>query len=812
MLARFLVFIFFPICCLAGYFSMHIFRSLPDTEGERYISGISDSVEIVRDQYGMVNISAKTDNDVFFALGFAHAQDRFWQMEVQRRIAQGRLSELFGKQSVESDILFRTLDLYEAGSKSLDGLTPDAKKSLESYALGVNAWLGSKSVLPPEFIFFDIKPEVWKVEDSLATIKLFALTLSGTYLKDMSRFIVKNMVSAPEYEALFGTEVNAKLVNNNESLLSETGIEKFLLAQHKLQSDLSLGGEGVGSNAWVVSGKHGNNSYSLLCNDPHLRLQIPGNWYAARLKGEKINSVGMTLVGLPVVILGRNEDIAWAATNMMTDNQDLFFEQINTDDKNKYKLDGEWKSFDLRKEVINIKADFPSSLRKPLKPIELTVRTTDRGPIISDLYKDFDQPISLSWTALSEDDYSYNSFYELNFANSWESYKKALRQLVAPNLNMLYADRKGNIGYLGAGRIPLRKNGNGTLPVPAWIEGSGWDGFVPPEEWPEIYNPAEGFIVSANDNILPAGYPYYVTSDWSSPYRAKRIRQLLKDKIESTQSKLTFQDMADIQADTISLPAKDLLPFLLTTSTEDKRLQRVINILKNWDGDMSVESTAATIFHHWAKNLRTDVFMDNFDLTWSEKGKRQFIGLLIDKMPINNMLASLNTDGDIWCDDTSTSISEDCQDILVKSLTRTVRELTKLQGHEFSDWAWGDVHKTAYRHTPFSEIKLFDLFFERNISNGGSFDTVNVSGAKYYKSIGYRQGFGAALRQNIAIKQDSVTHHYMLPTGQSGNVLSKNYDDMIKSFNSIEFISVDQVTNEKRRLTLLPTKRRSVGG
>jgi penicillin amidase len=426
--------------------------------------------------------------------------------------------------------------------------------------------------------------------------------------------------------------------------------------------------------------------------------------------------------------------------------------------------------------------------------------------VISDIYQVFNHPVSLRWTALTPKDTTYEGFFKLNYAADWPSFKSALSHQVAPGMNMLYADRQGNIGYLGAGKIPIRQQGRGDLPVPGWREDYRWTGFVPPAQWPQSFNPEQGYIVNANNKAVADDYPYFVSQDWAPPARAARISQLLTEKMAQPGYLLTTDDMADIQADTVSLAARQLLPQLVTLAPNTAQQEQAIELLSQWDGDMHRDSQAASLYLVWSRFLRRALFADELTGQWGEQQKSGFLRSVSAAVTERKMVEVLQSVDGRWCDNINTDGVENCAMVLSSSLDNALEQLGKINGNDIDDWQWGAVNSTAYEHQPFSNIKVLDTLFERKFSNGGAANTVNVSGSGYSPSEGYLQVFGAGFRQIIGLSEQHTRHLLMNSTGQSGNVLSDNYDDMIVPFRDVEFISMDELSlslSDKRQ-TLLP--------
>lgn len=791
-----------PLLVAGIWFLASVDASLPSEGSLRLTEGVSTSTTIERDAGGVAHIRSGSDADAFFAVGYAHAQDRLWQLELQRRIGRGRLSEVFGKESVDSDVWFRTLGLYESTKTAWPLLSPQAQLSLTAYTAGINAWLSEGHPLPIEFRTFGVVPEPWTQRDSLAWAKVFALNLGGNFRREVSRYAVSDVLTPTQLSAFFPaypadgpTTLAAKDTHLPENL---TALSAF---QQKLERELGLAALHTGSNAWAVSGRHTDDGSALLANDPHLSLQIPSLWYAISIDAPTLKVSGASLVGLPLVIFGRNDRIAWGGTNMMADAQDLFLERPDPDGRH-YEAGTELRPFSIRNETIHVRADFPGQFRKPYAPVLLRVRTSHHGPVISDRLGVFNQPVSLRWTALDADDTSYEAFFRMNHARDWDSFKAALSHHVAPAMNLVYADRDGNIGYLGAGRIPIRRRGEGTLPSPGWDTSYGWSGYVHPSEWPQVFNPPSGYIVNANNKIVGADYPHFISHDWASPARARRIEQLLGERIDARQP-LRIVDMQRIQADTVDLEAADLLPQLRARSPAGERGARAAVYLKNWNGDMRADSQAAAIFHAWMRHFRLALFNDDDNARWDEQPQQELLASLQRNVSLDFLHSQLEADNSPWCDDQATARQENCDAMLVASQKAALLELYKLKGDwSMESWQWGQIQSTFYAHAPFSRWAPLARLFERRIGNGGSQNTINVADSEFAGSEGYLQSFGAGFRQIISLSPGGITHYYMGSTGQSGNVASRHYDDMVVPFRDVHYRSMDSTFDRPDSSTL----------
>ena len=801
LLSRFLLFVALPVSAALIACFLHLRGSLPVGGGQVFKAGVSQPVELTRDENGVAVVNARTDRDAFFAIGFAHAQDRMWQLEVERRTAAGRLSEVFGRDTVPQDAWMRALGLYEAAEQSWSRLSPEARASLTAYAAGVNAWLAQDPVLPPEFIALGVRPEPWREVDSLAWSKVFALNLGNNMWDETSNMIASQYLSREQMVDLLGFSQGDLPAAAPGGLMSEKAAAGLLSFREGLEGGLKIGGRYVGSNAWVVSGRLMQGGQAAMANDPHLGVQIPSPWYVARLKGDRLNVSGMTLVGLPVVIFGRNGDIAWGGTSMMADVQDLYVEQPNPADPSQYKRGDGWAGFQVRSEAIDVRAEFPASLRARVEPVRIQFRRTLDGPVISDIIGAYDQPVALRWTALDPDDASYESFLRVNYARDWETFKDSFRTYVAPALNMLYADKSNNIGSLGVGRIPVRAKGEGRLPVPAWANEYRWTGYVPFEDWPQRFNPEEGYIVSANNSPVGPDYPHFISADWAPPHRARRIEQLLQEKV-SRGEPIPLDHFGRMQGDTVDLSVRGLLDYLKRVSPSGPEQKQALGYLQNWDGSMSLESQGAAIFFVWARHLRGEVFSTALKGSWNKQRQSAELERVVSATSYDQLLHALTGQASAWCGAAGGS----CAPLLSRSLDRTIDELKKLRGSGMDSWRWGDIHHTLYAHMPFSEVTWLDSVFERKVPSGGSPDTINVANAVYRRATGYDQTFSAGFRQIIQVGGDSARHMYMNSTGQSGNVLSPHYDDMVKPFRDVQYRLLDSgaATGNRPGLTITP--------
>jgi penicillin G amidase len=780
ILKRFALFVFLPLLVMLVWLYVHGRQGLPPSMQTVQVPG-GGSVRIVRDERGVPHLYADRDEDIYFAMGYVQAQDRLWQMELQRRLATGRLSEIFGKDLLMQDSWMRTLGLRSSAQSVHAALSEPARQSLEAYARGVNAWLREGHPLPLEFGLFRVRPEPWSAIDSLSWGKVFSLSLSGNLDQEIGKSMAARYLHPLQVKSFFPGESEPTMDEGERA--SHASLASLGTLSNDLHLDWNIGGREVGSNGWVVAGRHTADGGALLANDPHLGLQMPSPWYPVVQHGAQLHAQGMSLVGLPPVIFGQNGQIAWGGTAMHADVQDLVVQHFDPKDPDRYLVDGKWLPVERRIEEISVASEFPSFLHPALKPVRIEVRSTRDGPIVSDLRaKAIGQPLALRWTALQAGDRSYESMYAVSYAKDWETFKATYRHYVTPALNMLYADRDGNIGYLGIGAIPIRRKGDGSLPVPGWNADFAWQGQIPFDAMPSRYNPPEGYIASANERPIDDSYPYFISNDWAPPARAQRIRELLKQAIASGR-RLKLEDMQAIQTDERSLSAARLVPVLIAIEPANEDERKALELLKGWSGDMSASSAGAALFNVWMRHLSAQLFGGALGDDWVRHDEMRFVRGVLDMATVDQIERALTDPQAPWCKpQASESSDRSCRGVLRASLGQALAELQRRIGKDEADWRWGDIHHALYAHQPFSNIRGLSGLFERRVDSGGGPDTINVSGFSVDGTNGYIGHFGASSRQVIALGRQGVQHRYMNSTGQSGNWMSAHYADMVEPF------------------------------
>ena len=748
-----------------GYYLLR--RPWPTTQGRLEVAGLSAPVEIYRDRWGVPHIYAQTAEDLFFAQGYVHAQDRLWQMDFQRRTGHGRLSEVLGDATLDIDRFLRTIGTSRAAQADVERLDPESRRYLEAYARGVTAYIEShRDRLPIEFRLLGYTPEPWRPVDTLVWAKMMAWDLGTNWELELLRARIVAQLGAEALEGLFVPyPPDAPLIVPPEVGAYQGLGEPSLAALHRASAWLGLGDDGFGSNSWVVAGDRTATGAPLLANDPHLGIQMPSIWYEIGLHGGGFDVVGASLPGAPGVILGHNDRIAWGFTNLGADVQDLYIERLNPEDPYQVEYNGQWEDVQVIREEIPVKGRPPEVLE---------VRVTRHGPLINDVVEGLEQPLAFRWTAISEPSEVWRAILNLNRARNWEEFRDALRYFTVPGQNIIYADVEGNIGYQATGLIPIRAQGDGRVPVPGWTDAYEWVRFILYEEMPFSFNPASGQIVTANNRVVGDEYPYLLTHDWTAPYRAQRIIDLLADR-----KGLTIQDFQAIQADVYSIPAARLVPYILNAARpqgflEEEALER----LKAWDYRMDADSPAASIFEVVYREIVRELFGD-------ELGE-ELLSDYLEHSSVHHLAVErlIDRPDDPWWDDTRTPQRETRDEILDRAFRRGVDWLGSQLGDMTSVWLWGRIHGATFDH-PLGAVRPLDLLFNRGpVPARGSGVTVNAAGFNYAK--GFAVSSLASYRQiiDLADLRNSISMH---TTGQSGHPFHPHYADLIPMWQGVDY-------------------------
>ncbi len=787
--------------------------SLPQLEGAIQVAGLSAPVEVLRDARGVPHLRASSLRDLFFAQGYVTAQDRLWQMDLSRRLAEGELSEVFGERTLRFDIENRTLGFRQVSQRALAELSPEARAPVTAYANGVNAFIAShRDRLPLEFHLLNYQPRPWSEIDSLGVALNLVKTLNTTWRTDLMRERIRAKLGSelsadlfPDHSPLdepVAEVVATKPAKKKAPLLSGGGGQGVVDGTQRGQPSppplLQQAGEsseidptlaalassadsetGLGSNNWVVSGAHTQSGKPLLANDPHLDHSVPSVWYMVHLKAPGLSVIGVSLPGLPLVIIGHNEKIAWGMTNTGPDVQDLYAESFDSGAPNRYLHNGTWVDAEVRDEVVKVRGK---------RDYRFTVKVTRHGPIVA---HPGGRDLALRWTALEPHALSalLNAVSKIGLAQNWEMFTAALRDFAGPMQNFVYGDLDGNIGYYAAAWVPIRKQGNGAVPVPGSTDDYDWTGYIPFEELPHSYNPSSGMIATANGRVVPDDYPYFITSRWDAPFRTARIFQLLR-----AGKAFTVDDMLGIQSDIVTLEDRWLAGLVVQGAfhhpPQDPDAQYAISLLMHWDGQARMDSAATLVCEVTRQALLARILKPKLG------GDLSVYHWPMSTTFLENVLANNWTR---WLPPGDSSFAE----TLERSLEEGVKQIPNLVGSRSHDaWKWGNTIPLTFYHPLGQGFPLLGRLLDVGpFPQAGTATTV--------KATTTRHGPSMRMVVDLSTFEHSVQN---ITLGESGQVFSPYYQDQFDAwYNGRSFpmsfsdAAVEQATVHK--LVLEPEKK-----
>jgi len=708
-------------------------KAFPPVSGSEKVKGIQDEVEILWDKWGIPHIYANSVDDAYFAQGYIHASHRLWQLEFFRRVTSGRLSEIVGETTIDRDKHYRIIGLYRIAKKCVENLRKDPNnetlQGLNSYVKGVNVGIKKAIENPPiEFAILNIKPQKWSLEDSFRIMSLIEWGLgSWSYPLELLR---EHLV----------IELGAKMADKIIPLYSGTKVEKA-----------------KGSNGWVVSPHKSESGAVLFANDPHLPLTLPAIWILMHLSCPGLNTIGSSFPGVPSVVLGHNENIAWGATTVTSDNVDLFKLEINPENDNQYKYNGKWIDF----EVI----DEPIRIQDNVEPIDFKVKLSKFGPVVeyielqTNVHKiNLPGKYALCWTSYRVNlEETIEGFRMINIASNWSEFREALSKLTITPQNFIYGDIDGNIGHQHGGKLPLRKYGDGATVTPGTDEKFNWSGLVPFEKMFSIYNPEHGFVYTANYNEDKAPNGVLIAQDRAKPYRQKRIKNLLQSK-----EIFSIQDFKNFQLDYFTEEAPEFLPTMLKyvkVKAHTEVQKELISLLENWDYFLTKNSVAGTIYKIWCQETLKAILVPLI-------GKELFeIHLTSNPFELERLFKLYDEKVD------------ELEQTLFTAFEKTIDFLTVKFSSDFTKWKWGNLHKVVLTH-PFSQaneeakmlnIGPFKIGGDGNTLNNGYYDPIN----------NYEVIAGPSYRQ-IHDLSDWDKSIGVIPGGQLGLPFHKHYNDLMK--------------------------------
>lgn len=741
--------------------------SVPALDGRLAgLPGLARHAAITRDSRGVLYITAETPADASFALGFAHAQDRLWQMEMTRRIGSGRLAELVGDGGLSIDRMIRTLGLHRLAEANLERLSPEARAHVEAYSAGVNAYLSTRTgALPPEFVVLGHAPEPWRPADSLVWGRLMSLQLAGNWFGEILRArMLKAGLSPADLDTLWaedGPERRAAAAWDGEAI-ALLGRQRLDALGAALPDEL---GPRLASNVWILDGSRTPTGRPVLAGDPHLGLSDPNVWTLARIDAPGYQRVGAFVPGVPFLVIGHNGRVAWSMTTTHSDTQDLFVEKLAPGDPGRYLTPDGTAAFETRVEAI----------RAGDRTIEHIVRTTRHGPVVSDAMESAADAaaegtvLALASPVLRADDDTAEALFRMGAATDADGFVAALQGFHSPQQNVAFADAGGRIGMLSAGRVPMRGSGDGFLPSAGWTGDDDWLGWLPFDGLPQVRDPGDGVIVNANDRVWPRDHDRHFGREADARFRAQRIRERLMDADGSLDA------MAAIQLDTVSGFARALVPHLLSGAeghTPDAASRKALALLAAWDGDMAMNRPEPVIFAAWISVLHDRLLADDLGPLLGSYRRIRFETL--SRILIGEPATAGRLGEQRWCDDRRTPAAETCRDLVAGALSEALADMTRRFGADVGGWRWGEAHQAVFEHRVWGRVPVVgDLLVRRTPTGGGDY-TVNRGSWATGDDPAFRHSHGASLRVVYDLA-DLDRSRFVAALGPSGNPFSPFY-------------------------------------
>jgi penicillin amidase len=763
------------LAVLAGFFAMAmVYVSLPDASEEASIPGLSAPVAITLDGDGIPRIAAQSERDAAMALGWLHARDRMFQMDAMRRGGEGRLAEIAGSSALRLDRFTRTLGLAARARADLDSLSPEALDLLQAYADGVNARIAARGMMSaPEFLVLG-EPEPWKPEHSLLWGRVMGLWLSGAWRRDVERARVARMMDEERLPMLWPEDRSRGRLDLALDLPPE-GLRRILAHVPAFGEDAPL--PDSASNAWAVTGARSASGAPLLATDPHLGFQAPILWYLARIElpGGRFRA-GATAPGVPAVVIGRNERLAWGFTTTHSDTQDVFVERLVDEDS--YQTPDGPQPFMVREELIEVRGRHDGE--------RLVVRETRNGPVISDVEPQSGLPhdlvLSVAMANLAPGDTSADGLLALNRATTLEEARAAAARLTSPPQNLMVAEASGRIAQYLVGRTPIRQGGDGTMPVPGWDGEGDWIGFVPFDAMPHLEDPDSGMLAAANSRPAPADHPVFLGAHWFGDWRLRRIAELLAARPQHAAA-----DFAAMQTDTLSLFAREALP-RLRAIRPNAASARAHALLRDWDGTMAADAPQPLLFHAWLRAFRR--------LALERAGAASAEGLAGPEFLA--FLLAPDGGGSAWCG------PDACLSLLTRSLDDAVQALEVRHGSDPERWRWGEEHVARFEHPVLRFVPLLGGAVRLEAATGGDGETLSRGGFRDTGDNPFQHVHGAGLRAVFDLADpDGVL--VMIATGQSGHPLSDQWGSLLQRWTAGDVLRLGRTPQrEAGRIRLTP--------
>ena len=776
-----------------------VLRPLAKTDGSVPVLGLQNPVEILRDQWGVPHIYANEETDAWFAQGFVHAQDRLWQMELNRRVAHGQLAALFGAEMLSVDKFSRTIGFSHSAAIELNNLDASTKQTLQQYADGVNACIAQMGQrLPAEFTLLRFQPSTWTPLDTLACAKVFAWGLSSNWESELLRNALVEKLGperAADLEPMYPT-------NNPLTVPGHVGLQEvagFLLSQYdQIRQWFGAGGHpNAGSNAWAVDGKHSATGKPLLAYDSHLGVQMPCPFYENHLEvANGLRVTGASLPGIPGIFVGHNAFLAWGSANAPVDTQDLYVEQAHGENPHLFLFAGEWQAAEIRAENIEVRGQEPTTHE---------VVVTRHGPLITDFLKPEEQNklVSLRWAGNNTNGF-VSALLKMNHAQNWPEFVAAAQNWHSPIQNIIYADVHGETACLTVGQIPQRTTGLGLIPAPGWTGTHEWNGWIPFDELPRLINPANGFVVTANNKTVGDDYPHFLTLEWADGFRARRIEDALKSKPRHTR-----RDFEVLQNDVLSLPAQQVVSYFSVLNPEDAWERTALRQLVEWNYRTDRDSVGATVYELCHIFLLQTMFADKLaglsEAYFGTAGHKLTEFNSFAGRASTRLLELLDQPDAYWY--ASAARRRTREELLQEALSQATKTLIRTVGDNPRKWQWGRFHQVAFNH-PLGKTRFGWLFSRGPYAVDGDGNTILQSAFPLQAPVSF-VNVAVAYRQIIDLDDfdRSVT---VINTGQSGQPGSPHYADQIEPWREGEYhpmawsrAKVEEVA--EHRLVLTPT-------
>ncbi len=794
---------------IGGFFFFNMLNSsLPEYNGVIHTQQISSDIEVYRDSMAIPYIVAKNDEDAAFALGYVHAQERLFTMDLARRAGAGRLSEILGTETIPFDLMFRTVGIKRMAEMIQTKMDKNSLKILQSYSDGVNFYINkAKGHLPIEFDILNYTPYKWRPLDCLIMGRMMAWELNISWWTDVvfSELVLK--LGQDKVKDIFPDyPENAPYIIPPE-LKKLSGISSDLIdTDRRFRKFFGIEGTHIGSNNWVVNKNMSVSGAPVIANDPHLGYSAPGKWYAAVLRSGDWNAEGYTLPGVPVFVIGKNQNISWVLTNIMLDDADFYAERIDSSGKN-YFYENKWHPLKVIRDTIRVK----DSSDVPFK-----IRFTGHGPIISDihpykvLYPETNldtSAVSMRWSAQDFSD-EFTAFLRINKARNWKEFREAFSTYAVPGQNFVYADKEGNIGYVFGGKLPLRGEQNPTFIFDGTTSKYDWKGYVPANEIPDLFNPPDNYIASANNKTLK-NFKYHISNLWEPPSRIERITELLHSKPKNSVS-----DYMKYQVDFVSPYAKELTGYILNAFNNvkitDTNLKLTLELFENWNYEMDqysqVPAIYAVFFNHMLQNI--------YKAKMGHDLYNEF--LFTTNVPYRSIMQLMEKPDSWWFDDQTTPRIETRDDIIRKSLAEALTDLEERFGKELKEWQWGKLHHAIFKHAFSGFSSIIDNVIDIGpFEIGGDGTTIFNTEYPFYESIErfprfrhseFENDLGPSMRYIYDFSKPDE-FYMILTTGESGNVMSDHYSDMSEMWLRGKYLRIKtddaSIRNEKYHLRII---------